>query len=97
MRNSFVPLKSLAVSATSAPESWKEALAAIEQEQRRFVQYGVSQGELNLEIIRLSHRPEASSGDRRHAHERQTSRQEYWRGVDRDYVSTSPADDTALV
>ncbi|RZJ85885.1 MAG: insulinase family protein, partial [Brevundimonas sp.] len=32
------------------PGQWKPALTALEQEQRRIVQYGVSQGELNREI-----------------------------------------------
>ncbi|MGO9545815.1 MAG: M16 family metallopeptidase [Rhodomicrobium sp.] len=42
--------KAASVTAVSVPDGWRQALAAIEQEQRRIVQYGVSQEELNREI-----------------------------------------------
>jgi zinc protease len=41
------------LSVTAQPGKWKEALDAAEQEQRRLVQYGVRQDELNREIDQL--------------------------------------------
>lgn len=38
------------ISATYLPGKWKEALAAVEQGQRQFAEYGVSQAELDREI-----------------------------------------------
>jgi zinc protease len=38
------------VTATSSPSGWRETLAAIDREQRRIVQYGVFQEELDREI-----------------------------------------------
>lgn len=41
------------VSAEFAPGEWKRALEAIEQEQRRLVQYGVSEAELQREVTAI--------------------------------------------
>jgi zinc protease len=41
------------VVAVAAPGKWQDALAAITAEQRRFVQYGIRQGELQREIVDL--------------------------------------------
>ncbi len=38
------------LSVTSQPDGWREALAAVDQEERRAVQYGVRQDELDREI-----------------------------------------------
>ncbi len=87
--------KVASVSATSAPESWKEALAAIEQEQRRLVQYGVSQDELNLEILnwRTALEQAAATAATRTTPSLAAG---ILGGVESDSVSTSPADDLAL-
>jgi zinc protease len=39
--------------ATAQPGRWNEALSALEQEQRRAVQYGVRQDELDREIASM--------------------------------------------
>ncbi len=83
------------VSATSAPEFWKEALAAIEQEQRRLVQYGVSQEELNLEVLNYRTSLEQAAAT---AATRTTPALagRILSGVDVDSVTTSPADNLTL-
>jgi zinc protease len=56
------------MSVTATPGKWKEALAAAEQEQRRLVQFGVRQDELQREIDQLRadlKQRAASAGTRR--------------------------------
>jgi zinc protease len=47
----FKLLDATSVDAQINPAKWREALQAIDQEQRRLAQYGVGQAELNREII----------------------------------------------
>jgi len=73
---------------------WREALAAVEQEQRRLVQYGVSQGELDREIeeIRASLKSAvAGAATRRPA----DLAGEIVESLSDHTVVTSPADDLA--
>ncbi len=93
--DSVYSAKVAAVRATSAPESWKEALAAIEQEQRRIVQHGVSQEELNLEITEYRTVLEQSAAT---AATRTTPdlAAGILTGVDADHVMTSPSENLAL-
>lgn len=49
----FDSITSASVSANFNPGEWKRALETIEQEQRRIVQYGVTEAELQREITRI--------------------------------------------
>ena len=49
----FDSITSASVSANFNPGEWKRALETIEQEQRRIVQYGVTEAELEREITRI--------------------------------------------
>ncbi|MDB5422843.1 MAG: peptidase family, partial [Phenylobacterium sp.] len=76
-------------------DRWREALAAIDQEQRRAVQYGVRQDELDREI------EEARAGIRQEVAGAATRRpselaNEIVGSLGDDEVVTSPADDAAL-
>jgi zinc protease len=76
-------------------DRWREALAAIDQEQRRVVQYGVRQDELDREI------EEARAGIRQQVAGAATRRpadlaNEIVGSLSDDEVVTSPADDAAL-
>jgi zinc protease len=74
---------------------WKEALAAIDQEQRRAVEHGFSQAEVDREIseIRAALTAAASSAATRPT---TALAQGLVDAVDQDDVFTSPADDLAL-
>jgi zinc protease len=52
--------EALQVVAVTQPGKWKEGLSAIEQEQRRLVQYGVAQAELDREISEIRARLKGS-------------------------------------
>ncbi|MBC7168127.1 M16 family metallopeptidase [Phenylobacterium sp.] len=74
---------------------WREALSAIEQEQRRAVRYGVRQDELDREIAELRARLKAEvagAATRRPA----ALAQEILGAAAEDQVVTSPAQDLAL-
>jgi len=77
------------------PDRWREALAAIDQEQRRAVQYGVRQDELDREIeeVRAALKNAvAGAATRRPA----DLANEIIGTLDDDEVVTSPADDMVL-
>jgi zinc protease len=86
--------KAASVTAVSAPAGWREALAAIEQEQRRIVQYGVRQDELAREITEYRTRLEQSAAG---AATRRTKdlASLLVESVDQNRVLTSPADSLA--
>jgi len=76
-------------------DRWREALAAIDQEQRRVVQYGVRQDELDREIeeARASIRQQVAGAATRRPSELAN---EIVGALGDDEVVTSPADDAAL-
>ncbi len=82
------------VTAASSPGAWREALAAIGQEQRRIVQYGISQDELDREIaeFRVSYEQAATGAATRRTTDLVSA---LVNSVDRDTVFTSPADNLA--
>jgi zinc protease len=83
--------KAASVTAVSAPGGWQRALAAIEQEQRRIVQYGVREDELSREIIEYRTRVEqAAAGAATRLTKDLASL--LVESVDQNKVFTSPAD-----
>ena len=77
------------------PDGWREALAALDREQRRALQYGVRQDELDREIAEVRATAQAAvagAATRRPA----TLADEIVGSLDDDDVVTSPADDLAL-
>jgi zinc protease len=95
IQNSLASAKVVTVSASSAPESWKEALAAIDQEQRRLVQYGMSQEEIDLEIAALRKTLEDQTATAATRTTTDLAQQIVWT-IDNNYVFLSPADRLAL-
>ncbi len=77
------------------PALWREALTAVEQEQRRVVKYGVRQDELDREIeeYRASLKAAVAGAATRRPSELAG---EIVGSLDEDEVVTSPADDLAL-
>jgi zinc protease len=77
------------------PDRWREALAAVDQEQRRAVQYGVRQDELDREIeeMRASLKAAVSGAATRRPSELANDIVD---SLDDDEIVTSPADDLAL-
>ncbi len=77
------------------PDGWREALAALDQEQRRAVQYGVREDELDREIAEVRANAQAAvagAATRRPA----ALADEIIGSLDDADVVTSPADDLAL-
>jgi zinc protease len=88
-----IEITSVAVNAR--PEQWSTALAAAEQEQRRIVQYGVRQDELDLEIEEFRTRVRAAVAGA--ATRRQSDlANEIVGSLSDDEVVTSPAQEQAL-
>ncbi|MDH4384356.1 MAG: insulinase family protein [Caulobacter sp.] len=83
-----------ALSITSRPDDWRRALAAAEQEQRRLVQHGVLQAELDREIeeYRSFFRSRAAGAATRRTPQLAG---EILSSLDDDEVVTSPAEDLA--
>ncbi len=52
-QNLFQSAKVAVIEATSPPDGWKGSLAAVEREVRRLTAYGVSQAELDREIVEM--------------------------------------------
>jgi zinc protease len=52
-QNLFQSAKIAVVEATSPPDGWKDSLTAVEREVRRLTAYGVSQAELDREIVEM--------------------------------------------
>ncbi|MDB5481310.1 MAG: processing protease protein, partial [Caulobacteraceae bacterium] len=52
-QNLFQSAKVAVVEATSPPDSWKDSLTAVEREVRRLTAYGVSQPELDREVVEM--------------------------------------------
>ena len=83
------------ITANSDPEKWQVALSSIEQEQRRLLQFGVSQQELDREVTEYrAYLQSAASGAATRTSTDLASSLAYT--VDSDQVFTSPADDLAL-
>lgn len=83
------------MSASAEPDRWREALTAISDEQRRAVQYGVRQDELDREIEEVRARLKAAvagAATRRPA----DLAEEIVRSLSDREVVTSPADDMAF-
>jgi zinc protease len=86
--------KAASLIAVSTPGGWQRALAAIEQEQRRIVQYGVSQDELTREVT--EHRIRLEQGAAAAATRRTKDLASLLtESVDQNRVLTSPADSLA--
>ncbi|MDP9837255.1 zinc protease [Neorhizobium huautlense] len=84
-----------AVSAESEPDKWQAALSAIDQEQRRIQEFGVSEAELQREIVAYRSMLQADAAGA--ATRSTTGLASMLAGsVDSDQVFTSPADDLAL-
>lgn len=83
------------LSITSRPDDWRRALAAAEQEQRRLLQHGVLQAELDREIeeYRSFFRSRAAGAATRRTPQLAG---EILGSLDDDEVVTSPAEDLAL-
>jgi zinc protease len=86
--------KAASVTAVSTPGGWQRALAAIEKEQRRIVQYGVRPDELGREIAEYRTRLEQAAAG---AATRRTKdlASLLVESVDQNRVLTSPADSLA--
>jgi zinc protease len=86
--------KVASVTTVSTPGGWQRALAAIEQEQRRIVQYGVRQDELGREVTEYRTRLEQAAAG---ATTRRTKdlASVLVESVDQNKVFTSPADSLA--
>ncbi|WP_245480522.1 M16 family metallopeptidase [Neorhizobium sp. NCHU2750] len=85
----------VAVSASSQPEKWQAALAAIDQEQRRIEQFGVTRDEIQREIVEYHSALQAQAAG---AATRATPALASMlaESVDNDEVFTSPAEDLSL-
>lgn len=83
------------VAATSQPDKWAAALAAIDQEQRRIKEFGASESEIQREILeyRSALQAEAAAAATRTT-TNLASMLAY--SVDNDAVFTSPVDDLSL-
>jgi zinc protease len=95
IQNSLASAKLVNVSASSAPESWREALGAIDREQRRLVQYGMSQDEIDLEVAALRKTLEDQTATAATRTTTDLAQQIVWT-IDNNYVFLSPADRLAL-
>ena len=79
------------VIAASTPEGWRRSLAALDEEQRRIVQFGIQQDELDQSIaeFRKSYENAAASAATRRTKDLARS---LIAAFDQDFVFTSPAD-----
>jgi zinc protease len=83
------------MSAAAEPDKWRPALIALDQEQRRIVQYGVRQDELDREIEEIRARLKASVAGAATRRPADLAGEIVESLSDREVV-TSPADDLAL-
>ena len=83
--------KVASVIAASTPEGWRRALAALDEEQRRIVQFGIRQDELDQAIaeFRKSYENAAASAATRRTKDLARS---LIAAIDQQFVFTSPAD-----
>jgi zinc protease len=86
--------KAAGVTAVSTPGGWQRALAAIEQEQRRIVQYGVHQDELSREITEYRTRLEQAAAGTATRRTKDLA-SVLVESADQNRVFTSPADSLA--
>lgn len=83
------------VSASSEPDKWQAALSAIDQEQRRIQEFGVTEAELQREIVEFRSALQADAAGA--ATRNSTALASMLAGsVDADQVFTSPKDDLSL-
>ena len=84
-----------ALQLSAQPDAWRQALTAADQEQRRLVQYGVSQAELDREIAEWRVQLQSLAAQ---ATTRRTPQvaNEIVQTLDDDEVYTSPGEDLAL-
>ena len=94
-QNLFRSVKVAIVEASSAPEAWRPALGAIDQEVRRIVSYGIGQDELDREIAqsRAGLANAVAGVDTRPTPELAAGLVD---GVDNDEIFTSPIEDLRL-
>ncbi|HYG27295.1 MAG TPA: insulinase family protein [Caulobacteraceae bacterium] len=94
-QNQFKAAEITTLAVTAKPGDWKSALAAVEREQRRAVQYGVRQDELDREIEEYRARLRAAAAG---AETRRTPAiaSEIVSSLEEERVVTSPAQDLAL-
>jgi zinc protease len=83
------------VIALAKPDSWQPALAAIEKEQRRLLQFGVTQAELDREIAEVRTRLAAAAKGAA-TRPSSTLAQEMLEAVKDESTNTTPADDLAI-
>ncbi|MEO6341487.1 MAG: insulinase family protein [Caulobacteraceae bacterium] len=93
--NTFRSAKFTSLSVTAQPDGWRTALEAAEQAQRRAVQYGVRQDEVDREIteLRAAYTQAAAAAATRRSPSLASGLVD---SVDEGDVFTSPADDLAL-
>lgn len=93
--NLFHSVKIAIVEASSKPDAWRDALAAVDAETRRLVQYGISQSELEREIheMRAGLVSAATGAATRPTPELASGLVD---SVDDSEVFTAPAEDLAL-
>jgi zinc protease len=84
-----------AIKANFTPDGWRAALAAVELEQRRLAQHGVTQEEFDREIVKSRARMQTAAAS---AATRRTPdlASALIKSIEDDYVFTTPADDLTL-
>lgn len=83
------------INVTAEPDGWRRALTAIDAEQRRAVQYGVRQDELDREIVEMRARLKAAAQGAATRRPQEIA-EEVVRSLNEGEVVTSPAQDLAL-